>query len=103
MICGKIYNRIARFQVSVMVVLLVLSGVSGFLFAQQSGGGNAGSWTARDFTARTLGLAGAFTAIADDPNAIYYNPAGLSNLPDVPTIISSVGLLGLGRTSSTFA
>jgi hypothetical protein len=71
--------------------------------AQQSGGGYAGSWTAREFSARTLGLAGAFTAIADDPNAIYYNPAGLSNLPDVPTIISSVGMLGLGRTNSTFA
>jgi hypothetical protein len=50
-----------------------------------------------------VGLGGTFVAIADDPNALFYNPAGLSNLPDVPTIITSVGILGLGRTNSTFA
>ena len=26
---------------------------------------------------RAIGLAGAFTAVADDPSATYYNPAGL--------------------------
>ena len=28
--------------------------------------------------ARPLGMGGAFTAVSDDINAIYYNPAGLS-------------------------
>jgi len=30
---------------------------------------------------RPLGMGGAFTAVADDENALFYNPAGLSNLP----------------------
>ncbi len=29
---------------------------------------------------RTLGMGGAFTAVADDQNAIYFNPAGLSQI-----------------------
>lgn len=71
--------------------------------AQQSGGGYSAGWMYREFSSRTVGMAGVFTSIANDPNAIYYNPAGLSTLPDVPTFITSVGLLGLGRTNSTFA
>ena len=71
--------------------------------AQQSGGGYAGSWINREFSARPLAMGGVFTGIADDPNAIYYNPAGLSDLPEVPTFLSSVSMLGLGRTNSTFA
>ena len=30
--------------------------------------------------ARAMGTAGAFTARADDPSAIYFNPAGLAHL-----------------------
>ena len=30
---------------------------------------------------RPLGMGGAFTAVADDINSIFYNPAGLANLP----------------------
>jgi long-subunit fatty acid transport protein len=30
--------------------------------------------------ARALGMGGAFVAVADDANAIYYNPAGLANV-----------------------
>lgn len=71
--------------------------------AQQSGGGYAGSWTSREFSARPLAMGGVFTGLADDPNAIYYNPAGLSDLPEYPTLLSSVSMLGLGRTNSTLA
>lgn len=31
-------------------------------------------------SARATGLGGAFTAISDDPNAVYYNPAGLGQI-----------------------
>ncbi|MBU0599357.1 hypothetical protein KJ997_01065, partial [bacterium] len=37
---------------------------------------------------RAQGLGGAFTALANDYNAIYYNPAGLSKLI-LPTISSN--------------
>ncbi|NLJ61169.1 MAG: UPF0164 family protein [Firmicutes bacterium] len=47
--------------------------------------------------ARALGMGGAFVAIADDANAIYYNPAGLTYVEgrDVTSLYSS--LLGAGN------
>jgi len=33
--------------------------------------------------ARPAGMGYAFAAVADDPNAVYYNPAGLGNLKDI--------------------
>jgi hypothetical protein len=109
----KIFTRFLSLFFSFSLSFYIFSGIILFfgvnffsganLFAQQSGGGYAGSWTSREFSARPLAMSGAFTAIADDPNAIYYNPAGLSNLPEVPTFLSSVSMFGLGRTHSTFA
>ena len=37
--------------------------------------------------ARALGRGGAFTAGVDDGSAIYYNPAGLSDIPDVSVLV----------------
>ncbi len=38
--------------------------------------------------ARALGTAGAFTARADDPSAIFFNPSGLANVEDKQLLIS---------------
>jgi len=46
--------------------------------AQQQTSGVAGEWLATYTSARTLGLGGAYTAMADDPLGILSNPAGLS-------------------------
>ena len=46
---------------------------------------------------RALGRAGAFTARADDPSAIYYNPAGLSRLDDAHLYVSA-NVLSLTHT-----
>src|SRR5262245_48311131 len=40
--------------------------------------GAPGEWFNRYTTARTLGLGGAFVAVADDPLGVVWNPAGLS-------------------------
>lgn len=46
--------------------------------AQDETGGMPGEWLSRYSSARSLGLGGAFVAIADDPLGVLWNPAGLS-------------------------
>ena len=40
-------------------------------------GGTISNFSAFGFGARAMGFGNAFTAIADDPTAVYWNPAGL--------------------------
>jgi hypothetical protein len=47
--------------------------------------------------ARPLGMGGAFTALSDDANALFYNPAGLANIKETRT--SSINLEIEGSTS----
>ncbi|MBN1272256.1 MAG: outer membrane protein transport protein [Candidatus Aminicenantes bacterium] len=42
----------------------------------------AGGWNNTLLGCRALGLGGAFTGVADDPSAIFYNPGGLSFQPE---------------------
>ena len=60
-----------------LVLLLSLAGVA----AAES----------RGFGARALGMGGAFTAVADDATAAYWNPAGLSQVRYV-SVTPSLGL-----------
>lgn len=48
--------------------------------AQQQQAGGPGEWLMRYTTARTLGLGGAYVAVADDPLGVLWNPAGLSSM-----------------------
>ena len=48
--------------------------------AQVQNAGAPGEWFSRYTTARTLGLGGAFVAVADDPLGVLWNPAGLSSM-----------------------
>ncbi len=54
------------------------------LVFSQTGSKNAGTasvlFLRSDLSARTASLSGAFTAYADDENALQYNPAGLANI-----------------------
>jgi hypothetical protein len=71
--------------------------------AQIAGGGYAESYLLRNVNARPISMAGAYTAIANDPSAIYYNPAGLSSLTDNPNFSSMYTFLEFGRTHSSLA
>ncbi|MBI3552028.1 MAG: PorV/PorQ family protein [Elusimicrobia bacterium] len=64
--------------------VLVLALLPGTLFAQSFSGSAKGT-TAADFLqlgvgGRAMGMGGAFSAIADDASALYWNPAGLTNI-----------------------
>lgn len=47
--------------------------------------------------ARSLGLGGAFTAIADDATATIWNPAGLPSVEDMTITVSSAARVSLNR------
>lgn len=65
-------NRVNLFRWFAVLVVLMWSSSSAF--ADPYFGFHRG--------ARTLGMGGAFTAVADDQNALYFNPAGLYQLKD---------------------
>ena len=60
------------------VLALVLSAVPAM--AQEDNGGAPGSWLSDYVTARSLGMGGAFVAVADEASAVAWNPAGLALL-----------------------
>ena len=61
------------------LIIVILSSVS-VLLASEESGGYAGSFLQWGAGARAIGLGKTFTAIANDGSAIYWNPAGLSQI-----------------------
>lgn len=72
-----------------------------FVFAA----GEPDAWTIAGLGARPLGMGGAFVALADDIEALYFNPAGLAHLTSgvgtamyqPPSLQTSRGFLGIGK------
>lgn len=66
--------------------------------SQISSGGYAETYLLRNIGARGISMAGAYTAVVNEPSGIYYNPAGIGFMNQVPTVNVSTSLLGLGRS-----
>ncbi|MBD3225093.1 MAG: PorV/PorQ family protein [Caldithrix sp.] len=59
-----------------IIILSSIITMVGALFAQEGEGGTESNLS-KGFGSRAFGLGSAFTALADDPTAVYWNPAGL--------------------------
>lgn len=68
------------------------------IFFQLMLSAHAGGFRILDQSASAIGQSGAFTAQADDPSALFFNPAGMTQLPGIQT---STGTLLVGG-STTF-
>ena len=59
---------------------MLVAGSASWAHAQEQNAGGPGEWLMQYTTARTLGLGGAYVAVADDPLGVLWNPAGLSSM-----------------------
>ncbi len=73
------------------------------LYSQITNGGYPESYLLRDVGARPISMAGTYSAISNEPFALFYNPAGLSFLSPRATVSSSHSLLEFGRTHTAIA
>jgi len=75
----------------------------GIAFSQQSSTNLAEAYLQLPVGARAVGLAGAYTAIGNEPITVFYNPAGIAFLPDKPQLSLMVSPQEFGRVHSAFA
>ena len=69
------------------------AGLAGLLASSLAAGPvGAAGFSIYEQGARAMGFAGAFTARADDPSAMYFNPAGLAHLEGT-TLLASTNLI----------
>lgn len=70
--------------IKIIIAIWILAAVFAGLFGDITVAGETGSTTAGFLEigvgARALGMGGAFTSIADNPSAVYWNPAGLRRM-----------------------
>lgn len=96
------FKTVANIKLSVIIILcwqfFALN-----LYSQASGGGYNNSYLLRDIGARSISMGGAFTAVANDAFAIFYNPGGLSWLSDVPSFATSYSFLEFNRVHASAA
>ena len=63
-----------------IITIIIFILVSSYCIADEESGGQGGAFLQIPIGARPAGLGNAFTAIADDINAVYFNPAGLCQI-----------------------
>lgn len=70
-----------KYVILLIISLLVFSG-SGYAQTNENAGTRVGQFLKIGAGARVSGMGEAFSAVADDVNAIYWNPAGLMQIED---------------------
>ena len=96
---NKQNSGVLKLFFSLLCLFMLLSSPSLSLSQSETGGGSE-IYLMRDFGSRAIAMAGAFSAVSDDPSTILYNPAGLSFYRTSPTFSLYAGSLGLGRTAN---
>ncbi|MDQ1265031.1 MAG: PorV/PorQ family protein [Bacteroidota bacterium] len=86
----------------ITIILAIIYSVSA-AYSQNDGGGYAESYLLRDVGARAISMAGAYTAIANEPSAIFYNPAGLGFFNNQPSVMTMLTPMDLGRSQQAIA
>ena len=66
--------------VKIILILLAIGGLSEPVAAQDGSGGQAGELLRYGVGAKALAMHGTYTSVSDDASAVYWNPAGLSQL-----------------------
>lgn len=79
-----------------LLLLLVLSATP--LAAQSLTGQYPEAWLRRDVGARAIGMLGAYTAVSNEPAALYYNPGGLAFLSPRAQVAAMTTSMGVGRS-----
>ena len=93
----RINSSIARY---LLIIFFMMNITLQYSYSQSSIGGSPEMYLLRDVGTRPIALAGAYSAIANDPIAIFYNPAGFGFFNSTPSFTANVGALGLGRINS---
>jgi len=87
-----------------LFVVITTSTIFPFIsYSQSDGGGYSSSYLQRNVGARAIGMAGAYTAKVNEPSGLFYNPAGVGYLEQIPVVNSSISVLGLGRVQSSLS
>ena len=101
---ADVRKNIFRKMMIFLVYLFLAAATLPFnLFSQTTGGGYAGAYLLRDIGARPVSMAGAYTAVVNEPGALFYNPSGLSFFSDQPMFTTMYSFLEHGRTHSAIA
>ncbi len=83
-------------MIFLLILILWWSGV-GTALTQPVGEPSVEAYTLLPLGARAIGLHGAFTAVANDPTALWHNPAGLALLPRFPQFSLMGTAMSFGR------
>ncbi|HOV92610.1 MAG TPA: hypothetical protein PLC04_06000 [Candidatus Kapabacteria bacterium] len=98
-----IYKHTTKLPLLLIILLIISLFPQQNAYSQSSVGGMPEMYLLREVGTRPIAMCGAYSAIANDPITIFYNPAGFGFFNNTPSFQASVGALGLGRTNSVIS